>query len=206
MRLAVFASGGGSNFQSIVDAAESGALKAQVVLCVSDSPTAGALERAKRHEIPELILDPAEFSDEDVYASLLQTKLTEFEIDFIALAGYMKMIPAQIVREFSGRIVNIHPALLPAFGGPGMYGIRVHQAVLKAGAAESGATVHLVDEEYDSGPIVFQESIPVRPEDTPELLAARVLKVEHRIYPRALALFAGNRIQIDGRIVTILKP
>ena len=206
MRLAVFASGGGSNFQSIVDAAESGALKAQVVLCVSDSPTAGALERAKRHEIPELILDPAEFSDEDVYASLLQTKLTEFEIDFIALAGYMKMIPAQIVREFSGRMVNIHPALLPAFGGPGMYGNRVHQAVLKAGAAESGATVHLVDEEYDSGPIVLQESIPVRPEDTPELLAARVLKVEHRIYPRALALFAGNRIQIDGRIVTILKP
>lgn len=205
MRLAVFASGEGSNFQSIVDAAKSGALKAQVVLCVSNNPSAGVLDRATKSEIPVLILNPSEFSDPDGYTSSLRAKLIEFETDFIALAGYMKMIPAEIVNEYSDHIVNIHPALLPAFGGPGMYGRRVHQAVLESGADQSGATVHLVDEEYDTGPIVLQESVPVRPEDTPDSLAARVLKVEHRIYPRALALFEENRVKIDGRTVTILE-
>ncbi|GMQ81192.1 MAG: phosphoribosylglycinamide formyltransferase [Rhodothermia bacterium] len=206
MRLAVFASGGGSNFQSIVDAAESGTLKAEVILCVSNNPNAGVLDRAKRHEISIRVLDPSRYVNEEEYATLLLASLKENKIDFIALAGYMKMIPAQIVREFSHRMVNIHPALLPAFGGPGMYGSRVHQAVLEAGVAESGATVHLVDEEYDSGPIVLKESVPVRADDTPESLAARVLKVEHAVYPRALSLFADNRIRIDGRNVTILKP
>lgn len=205
MRLAVFASGEGSNFQSIVDAAKSGALKAQVVLCVSNNPSAGVLDRATKSEIPVLVLNPSEFSDPDGYTSSLRAKLIEFETDFIALAGYMKMIPAEIVNEYSDHIVNIHPALLPAFGGPGMYGRRVHQAVLESGADQSGATVHLVDEEYDTGPIVLQESVPVRPEDTPDSLAARVLKVEHRIYPRALALFEENRVKIDGRTVTILE-
>ncbi len=205
MRLAVFASGEGSNFQSIVDAAESGALKARVVLCVSNNPSAGVLDRATKSKIPVLVLNPSEFSDPDGYTSSLRAKLIEFETDFIALAGYMKMIPAEIVNEYSDHIVNIHPALLPAFGGPGMYGRRVHQAVLESGADESGATVHLVDEEYDTGPIVLQESVPVRPEDTPDSLAARVLKVEHRIYPRALALFEENRVKIDGRNVTILE-
>ena len=205
MRLAVFASGEGSNFQSIVDAAESGALKARVVLCVSNNPSAGVLDRATKSKIPVLVLNPSEFSDPDGYTSSLRAKLMEFETDFIALAGYMKMIPAEIVNEYSDHIVNIHPALLPAFGGPGMYGRRVHQAVLESGADESGATVHLVDEEYDTGPIVLQESVPVRPEDTPDSLAARVLKVEHRIYPRALALFEENRVKIDGRNVTILE-
>jgi len=172
---------------------------------VSNNPSAGVLDRATKSKIPVLVLNPSEFSDPDGYTSSLRAKLIEFETDFIALAGYMKMIPAEIVNEYSDHIVNIHPALLPAFGGPGMYGRRVHQAVLESGADESGATVHLVDEEYDTGPIVLQESVPVRPEDTPDSLAARVLKVEHRIYPRALALFEENRVKIDGRNVTILE-
>ena len=203
MRLAVFASGGGSNFQSIVDAAESGALKAHVVLCVSNNPAAGVLERAKKHDISVSILNPSEYENQKEYASLLLAKLSEHKIEFVALAGYMKMIPAEIVHEYSGCIVNIHPALLPAFGGPGMYGLRVHRAVLEAGASESGATVHLVDEGYDSGPIVLQETVPILPGDTPESLAARVLKLEHQIYPRALALFTDHRIQADGPDVTV---
>ena len=204
MRLAVFASGGGSNLQAILDAVEGGTLHAEVTLVVTDRETAGALDRATRHGIPTEVLKPAEFADGEAFGQALLDVLDKRGVNFIALAGYLKMIPEAVVRAFKHRIVNIHPSLLPAFGGSGMYGRRVHEAALAHGVRWSGATVHLVDEDYDTGPIVLQQPVSVEPGDTPESLAARVLEVEHRLYPEALRLFADGRVRIDGRTVTIL--
>ncbi len=205
MQLAIFASGGGSNFQAIVEATESGVLDCRVALCVSNKPNAGVLDRAKEHNIPTLVLNPSDFAEESAYVSSLLARLEEHGVDFIALAGYMRMIPAAVVQRYAGRMLNIHPALLPSYGGKGMYGIRVHEAVLANGATVSGATIHLVDEEYDTGPIVLQETVPVVPGEPPEQLAARVLEAEHRVYPAALSLFAENRIEVRGREV-IVQP
>jgi formyltetrahydrofolate-dependent phosphoribosylglycinamide formyltransferase len=205
MRLAVFASGGGSNFQSIVDAVESGTLRAEVGLCVSNRTSAGVLARAAEHGIPAVVIDPADFAEQD-YARLLMGKLEEARIDFIALAGYLRQIPPEIVDRFRERTVNIHPALLPSFGGKGMYGHHVHDAVLASGTAFSGATVHFVDSEYDTGPIILQDTVPVSLEDTPLSLAERVLAVEHRLYPAALSLIQQGRVHIDGRRVHVTDP
>lgn len=199
LRLAVCASGGGTNFQAILDAIERGALSAAVALCVSNRPDAGALDRARRRDIPTAVLDPSAPAHE---ATLLDT-LDTHAVNFIALAGYLRKIPSGVVDRFRHRMTNIHPALLPAFGGEGMYGMHVHRAVLDYGARWSGATVHLVDESYDTGPIVLQEPVPVYPDDTPDALAARVLEVEHRLYPEALRLFAEGRIRCEGRTVHI---
>ena len=203
MRLAVFASGDGTNFQAILDAVESGTLPITVALCLSNTPKAGALARAERHGIPTAVLDPRDFETEAPYVEALMRVLDEHRVNFIALAGYMRKIPAAVVAAFRRRMLNIHPALLPAFGGKGLYGRRVHEAVLADGARRSGATVHLVDEEYDTGPIVLQEPVPVLPDDTPETLAGRVLQIEHRLYPQALRLFAEGRIVVQGRKVLI---
>ncbi|HEX7090126.1 MAG TPA: phosphoribosylglycinamide formyltransferase [Longimicrobiales bacterium] len=194
-RIAVFASGGGSNLQALMDhfnrAGEASA--ARVELVVSDRPAAGALERAARAGIPARVVEVAGRPDEDVARETLAA-LEAAGIEFVALAGYLRRIPADVVRCYRGRMTNIHPALLPAFGGKGMYGIRVHRAVLAAGCKVSGATVHLVDEEYDTGPILAQWPVPVLPGDTPEALAARVLRVEHLLYPATLeALVLGVR-------------
>lgn len=205
MRLAVFASGGGSNLQSILDATESGALRAEVALVVTDRPAIGALDRAERRGIPTFVLAPADCADVKAFGQALLDALEAHDVTFVALAGYLKMIPPAVVRAYRHRIVNIHPSLLPAFGGPGMYGRRVHAAALEHGVRWSGATVHLVDEDYDTGPIVLQQPVPVEPGDTPETLAARVLAVEHRLYPEALALFADGRVRIEGRTVTVLS-
>jgi phosphoribosylglycinamide formyltransferase-1 len=208
MRLAVFASGSGSNFQAILEAVAAGTLPAEVVLCVSNKPTAYALERAAAHGVPTAVLDPrsSEFTGEDDYTARLLETLARHRVNFIALAGYMQKIPVAVVGAFRGRILNIHPALLPRFGGKGMYGKHVHRAVLDAGEGESGATVHLVDEEFDTGPIVLQRRVPVQAGDTPETLAARVLTVEHRLYPEALRLFAEHRISVSGREVSVRNP
>jgi formyltetrahydrofolate-dependent phosphoribosylglycinamide formyltransferase len=203
MHLAVFASGGGTNFQAILDAVAQGALPLTVALCVSNTPKAGALARARWHGVPTAILDPRDFATEAAYVAALMDVLGEQAVNFIALAGYMRKIPAAVVAAFRGRMLNIHPALLPAFGGKGLYGRRVHEAVLAYGARWTGATVHLVDEEYDTGPIVLQEPVPVLPGDTPETLAARVLPVEHRLYPHALRLFAEGRVRVEGRLVQL---
>lgn len=205
MRLAVFLSGGGSNFQAILDAVDEGRLAASVVLCVSSRPDAGGLDRARRHGVPTAVLQ-APRDDAGAAADEMLALLTRHEADFVALAGFMRHVPPAVVSAFRHRMLNVHPALLPAFGGPGMYGRRVHEAVLAHGARFSGATVHLVDEEYDSGPIVLQDTVPVLQDDTPESLAARILPVEHRLYPEALALFAEGRVRIEGRRVRILEP
>ena len=206
MRLAVFASGGGTNFQAILDAIDAGDLPAEVVCCVSNTPTAGALDQAARQDIPTAVLEPSSFEAPAPFGRALLETLSAHDATFVALAGYMQKIPPAVVDEYRGRMTNIHPALLPAFGGQGMYGMHVHRAVLDYGVHWSGATVHLIDEEYDHGPIVLQEPVPVYADDTPEALADRVRDVEHRLYPEALRLFAQGRVRQDGRTVWIDDP
>jgi formyltetrahydrofolate-dependent phosphoribosylglycinamide formyltransferase len=187
MRVAVCVSGGGSNLQALLDALPKGA-PAQVVLVLSDRPGAGGLERARVAGVPAEVLadhrDPTEWL----------TRLGRREADLVVLAGFLRLVPPAVVAAFRGRILNVHPALLPRHGGPGMYGRRVHAGVLAAGDAESGATVHLVDEEYDHGAPLAQARVPVLPGDTPESLAARVLEAEHRLLPAVvLAAAAAGR-------------
>jgi len=205
LRLAAFASGGGSNVQAILDAIADDSLRAEVVLVVTDRPGIGVLDRAEKQGIPSVVLRPADFGGSKEFGQALLEALDAHSVDFVVLAGYLKHVPPAVVRAFRHRMLNIHPSLLPAFGGPGFYGRRVHEAALDYGVRWSGATVHLVDEEYDTGPIVLQDIVPVRPDDTPETLAARVLAVEHRLYPEALRLFADGRVRIDGRRVYILE-
>lgn len=201
MRLAVFASGGGTNFQSILDSVQQGELPAEPVCCISNTSEAGALKRADRHDVPSAVIDPADYEDPSSFGQALLNVLEEHDATFIALAGYMVKIPANVVDAYRGRMTNIHPALLPAFGGKGMYGRHVHEAVLEYGVHWTGATVHLVDEEYDHGPIVLQEPVPVYAKDTVDDVAERVKTVEHRLYPEALRLFAQDRVRMDGRTV-----
>ena len=191
MRVAVCASGGGSNLGALLDAFPPGS-DAEIALVVSDRASAGALTRAEKQNIPAVVLDdPASGSE---WTDLL----TSHRVDFVVLAGYLKLVPAEVISRWRGRIINVHPALLPAFGGPGMYGLRVHRAVLESGAAESGASVHLVTEEYDRGAILAQERVPVEPGDSPEHLAARVLAVEHRLLPAVVraAAHAGRAVPL----------
>ena len=203
MRLAVFASGGGTNFQAILDAIDHGTLPAEPVCCVSNTPDAGALDRAERADVPTAVVPPSDYDDPSAFGNALLDVLAEHDVSFVALAGYMIKVPTNVVDAYRGRMTNVHPALLPAFGGQGMYGMHVHEAVLNYGAHWSGVTVHLVDEEYDHGPIVLQEPVPVYPDDTPQVLADRIKTVEHRLYPEALRLFAQDRVHLDGRTVRI---
>ena len=203
LKLAVFASGHGSNLTAILEAIERGELDAQVRLVVSDKPEPGAFDVARRYDVPTASLSPNSFASETEYVAAVLQVLARHEVDFIALAGYLKIVPVDVVRAYRGRIVNIHPALLPAFGGKGMYGRRVHAAVIDYGCKVTGVTVHLVDESYDTGPPVVQECVRVMEGDDAETLAARVLEVEHRVYPQALQLFAEGRVEVDGRWVHI---
>ena len=194
MRVAVAVSGRGSNLQALLRALGPDA-PARVVLVLSDRPDAGALDRAREHGVPvEVLSDPAD-------AAEWLTRLERHGTELVVLAGYLKLVPAPVIVRFRNRILNIHPALLPAFGGKGMYGHRVHQAVLASGARESGATVHLVDEAYDRGPVLGQVRVPVLPDDTPDRLAARVLEVEHRLLPAAVLAAAAA-----GRPVPVPEP
>jgi len=185
-RLAVLASGRGSNLQAIVDHFDNLAREriAKVVLVASNRADSPALIRAATASI-----DIADFDAADDGAQLLAL-LRQFRVDLVVLAGYLKRIPSKVIREYAGRIINIHPALLPAFGGEGMYGARVHEAVIASGAKETGVTVHLVDDDYDRGPIVAQWRVPVEKSDTAESLAARVLNVEHIVYPCTIEMVA----------------
>lgn len=195
--------GRGSNFQAIVDATESGAVPARVRLLVSTNAECGAVERAANHGIETLVLSPRNFDSEVAFDEAVAEAILSRGIDLICLAGYMRKLTPEFLRQFRNRIMNIHPALLPAFGGQGMYGRRVHEAVIESGAKFSGATVHFVDEEYDHGPIITQAIVSVADDDTPQTLADRVLRAEHRIYPEAIAFFAQGRLSVNGRRVRV---
>jgi len=194
-RLAVLASGRGSNLQAIIDHFDNLARErvAKVVLVASNRAESPALLRAATASI-----DTASFNPNDDGSGLLAL-LQKFRIDLVVLAGYLKRIPPMVIGEYAGRIINIHPALLPAFGGEGMYGARVHEAVIASGATETGVTVHLVDDEYDRGPILAQWRVRVDKSDTAESLAARVLNVEHVVYPRVVEMVAILQ-QLESKI------
>jgi formyltetrahydrofolate-dependent phosphoribosylglycinamide formyltransferase len=198
LNLVVLASGGGTNLQAIIDSIEAGKLDAQIKAVISNNSKSGALERARNHNITDIHLSHKQFATPEEFDQKLLSILKENEIDMIVLAGYMKMISPTVIRQYKNRIINIHPALLPSFGGKGMYGIHVHEAVIESGVKVSGVTVHLVDEIYDHGAIVMQKTVPVLDDDTPESLAERVLKVEHQAYSEAIQLFAEDRIEIRG--------
>jgi formyltetrahydrofolate-dependent phosphoribosylglycinamide formyltransferase len=177
VRVAVLVSGGGTNLQTLLDSLHDSPV-ARVTRVISSRPGVGALDRARRANVSTVILrDPADAAE--LHAALGDAQL-------VVLAGYLKLVPPSVVARFRGRMINIHPALLPDFGGPGMYGHRVHAAVLASGATESGATVHLVDEAFDRGEIIAQEKVRVEPGDTPDSLAARVLEAEHRLLPKVV--------------------
>jgi phosphoribosylglycinamide formyltransferase-1 len=178
-RLAVLASGGGSNLQALIDAHERGDLPAPIVLVISNRADAGALERAARHGIPAVHVDWRR--EVDPQARILEL-LREHQVDVVVLAGWLRLVDPRVLAAYPGRVVNIHPGPLPRFGGRGMYGLHVHEAVLAAGVDCSGPTVHLVDERYDEGPILAHVEVPVNAGDTPETLQERVLRAEHAMF------------------------
>jgi phosphoribosylglycinamide formyltransferase-1 len=171
------------------------------VLFIGNNSAAPAFERARKHAVPALHLAPSRFASEEAYTEKLKAVLHEHRVEFIVLAGYMKKLPLRIIQDYRHRIVNIHPGLLPAFGGKGLFGIHVHEAVISCGAKVTGVTVHFVDEEYDHGPIILQRTVEVLDTDDPHTLAERVLKVEHASYWQAVEAIAQGRISVEGRRV-----
>jgi phosphoribosylglycinamide formyltransferase-1 len=204
MNIAIFASGRGSNFQAILSANDAGLLPARITVLISNKSDAGALDVARARKIQTSHLSQKMFPSEEALVEAMLNVLSQQRAELLVLAGYLKKIPLPVVRRYRNRIVNIHPALLPLFGGAGMYGHFVHKAVIASGMKVSGATVHIVDEEYDRGPIVMQKTVEVIQEDTPDLLAAKVLKIEHEIYPLALKAFVEGKIKIEGRKAWIM--
>ncbi len=197
LRIAVLASHGGSNLQAIIDGCASGQIDGEVVLVVSNNKKAFALERARNHHIDTLILTDAAYPAPNEYAGELLSQLANRNVNLICLAGYMKMIPQPVIEGYRDRIINIHPALLPKHGGKGMYGIHVHESVIAAHESETGVTIHLVNEHYDDGRIIAQESIAVHPDDTPQSLQERVLELEHQLYPDTVARIAAGEITLE---------
>lgn len=198
MNIGFLASHGGSNMQAIIDACKAGRLSAVPVVVISNNGESRALERARNEGIPNYYLSGKTHPDPDSLDQAILDVLILHKVDVVALAGYMKKLGPKTLARFRGRILNIHPALLPKHGGKGMYGIRVHESVIAAGETESGVTVHLVTEEYDRGPILAQVRVPVMPGDTPETLAERVLVQEHILYPATLQRIATGEIILSG--------
>ena len=199
MNFAVFASGRGTNLQAIMGAIQKGRIKARLALVVSDNPRAYALRRAQKAKIKSVIVNPKYFLDKRSFDKALVARLTEEKIDFIVLAGYMRILSPFFVRRFQHRILNIHPALLPFFKGA-----HAIQDAFECRAKVTGVTVHFVDQKIDHGPIILQESLPINPKDSLASLEKKIHALEHRIYPKAIDLFARGRLKISGRKVRIV--
>ncbi|MBT3482181.1 MAG: phosphoribosylglycinamide formyltransferase [Opitutales bacterium] len=196
MKLGFLASHGGSNMQAILDGCDDGWISATPAILICNNPNTQAVERAQLADLPVRILNGKTHPDPESLDHAILDALTNARIDLIVLAGFMKKIGPLTMAAFRNRIVNIHPSLLPKFGGQGMYGLRVHKAVLEAGEIETGATVHLIGSQYDEGPILQQATVPVYPGDTPEALQLRVLDQEHQLYPDTLAKIARGEIEL----------
>ena len=193
LNISVMVSGGGTNFQAVIDGVSSGNIpNAKIVQVISSNSKAFALERAKKHDIPGYVVSSKDYPDASEKADKILALLQEKETDLIVLADYMSVVDAKIIDAYRGRIINIHPSLIPKYCGKGFYGKRVHEAVLAGGETVSGATVHFVDEGIDTGAIILQEQVPVLPEDTADDLAARVLVIEHKILTQAIKNIAEN--------------
>jgi len=195
LKLCVLASGRGSNLRAIINAQKKGRIRSKVRLVISNNSDSDALRSARAFNIPGFHLSQKKFNSETEFVNEFLNILEKFSIDFIVLAGYMKMINPEIIRKYKNRIINIHPALLPDFGGKGMYGIHVHEAVISSGVKTTGVTVHFVDEIYDHGAILLQKKVKVKDGDTPEVLQKRVLRTEHKIYPEAIKLLETKKVE-----------
>jgi phosphoribosylglycinamide formyltransferase-1 len=206
--LAVLISGSGRTLKNFIDLAANDELPVDIRLVISSSATAGGLRFAEQAGIETRVLSRGVFPKGEVgdkaYGDAIFSACREAHVDYVAMAGFLKLAP--VPEDFAGRVLNIHPALIPAFCGRGMYGERVHQAVLDAGVKVTGCTVHFVDNEYDAGPIIWQQPVPVFDDDTPDTLAKRVFEAEKEAYPHVLKLLAAGRVKLEGRRVTIAKP
>lgn len=202
LRVAVLASGRGSNLQAVIDAIEAGEVDATIVAVISNKKDAAALERAHKHGLPDLFVDPKPFAgrpdSREAYDRALLEVLEKYNVELVLLAGYMKIVTAVLVNAYANRMMNIHPSLLPSFPG-----LEVQKKAIEWGCKLAGCTVHFVTEGVDEGPIILQAAVPIFDGDTPDTLAARILVQEHRIYPRAVQLFSEGRLQVDGRCVRI---
>ncbi len=200
-RLAVLLSGSGTTLQNLIDRIQEGQLDAIITCVIASREDAFGLERARRANIPAVSLPRGRYPDNAAFNKDLWREIREHGADLVVLAGFMLLL--ETPEDYANRIMNVHPALIPAFCGHKMYGHHVHEAVIRYGAKVSGATVHFVDEQYDHGPIILQEAVPVLPDDTPDCLAERVQALERKIYPRAIQLFAEGRLRVEGRRVHI---
>ena len=201
LRIAVLVSGGGTNLQAVIDRIEDGTIRnTEIAMVISNNKNAKALERAEKHNIPSCCISPKDFESREVFNKTLLRTLTDLNPDLIVLAGFMVVIPPEMIRAFKNRIINIHPSLIPSFCGAGYYGLRVHEAALARGVKISGATVHFVDEGTDTGPIILQKAVKVKPTDTPEVLQRRIMEeAEWQIMPKAIDLIAAGKVKVvDG--------
>lgn len=198
INIAFLVSGRGSNLQVIIDAIEEGSLNAKIVCVISNVPSALAIEKADKHNIPTIVIDNKKFADRESYEDKILEELKNYHVDLICLAGYMRILGPKIISEYKWKIMNIHPALLPSF--PGM---DAQKQALEYGVKITGCTVHFVDGGCDTGPIILQRAVDVLEGDTEDALSARILMEEHKLYPEAVKLFAERRIEIQGRIVRI---
>lgn len=205
LKIGVLVSGGGTNLQAIIDSINNNIItNAEIEVVVSNNPKAYALERAKKNGIKNICISPKNFETREEFNNALIAKLKEFNLDLIVLAGCMVVLPAKLIAEYENRIINIHPALIPAFCGKGFYGLHVHEEVLKRGVKITGATVHFVDEGTDTGPIILQKAVEVRDDDTPEILQRRVMEeAEWKIMPQAINLIANGKVKIKDKKVYI---
>ena len=201
LRIAVLISGGGTTLRNLIQTIESGDLNARIGLVLSSRATAGGLRFARRASLESRVVDPAQFDSTENFSNEIFDACRRADVRLVAMGGFLKHV--LVPPDFTNRVMNIHPALIPAFCGKGYYGVRVHRAVLDYGAKLTGCTVHFVDNEYDHGPIILQQTVPVLPDDTLNSLAARVFETECRIYPEAIQLFADGRLRVDGRRVII---
>lgn len=199
LKIGVLVSGRGSNLQAIIDAIEAKKIKAEIAVVISNVPGVMALDRAKKHGIKAIVIDSREHSDKSSYEKQAIKALEDNNVGLVCLAGYMKLLSSELVHHFRGHIMNIHPALLPAFPG-----LHVQKKALEHGVKFSGCTVHFVDEGCDTGPIILQAVVPVLDSDTEETLSARILEQEHNIYPEAIRLFSEGKLKVEGRRVRIV--
>ena len=206
MKVAVCVSGGGTNLQAIIDKVKDGTItNAEIALVVSNKPGAYALERAKNAGIPTAVIEPKAYPDREAFGQAMIDALNNAGIELVVLGGYLVILPENLVKAFEGRMINIHPSLIPSHCGDGYYGLKVHESVLKRGNKVTGATVHFVDEGTDSGPIILQKAVDVLEGDTPETLQKRVMEeAEWVILPKAIDLFANNRLEVRDKVVHIV--
>ena len=204
-KIAIFVSGGGSNFKAIYNNIENGNIPGLIQLVITNNPQCNAKKFALSSGIETVIVNDQKYPNNKDRENIILDHIQNSNIYLICLAGYMKMIPQNIIKFYHNKILNIHPGLLPRFGGKGFYGIRVHKAVLDSREKFSGATVHFVDEIYDNGPIIAQRKIPIKYNETPESLEKRILKIEHEIYSEVIKAFCEDRIKINDRQITIME-